>query len=108
MHQVMSQMLYLCCLFKPHRIQGGVGSIIGPLLIYEALHSEMLSNLPEVTQLVSGRAGGQTQAFCLQTAFTLHSGRFLHISSEKLQSRPMRLCPVTCLKASGCSQLCLF
>ena len=48
-----------------------VGSIIGPLLIYETLHSEMLSNLPEVTQLVSGRAGGQTQAFCLQTAFTL-------------------------------------
>ena len=84
-----------------------VGSIIGPLLIYETLRSEMLSNLPKVTQLVSGRAGGQTQAFCLQTAFTLHSGRFLHISSEKLQSRPMGLCPVSCLKASGCSQLCL-
>ena len=51
-----------------------VVSIIGPLLIYEALSSEMLSHLPAVTQLLSGRAGGQTQAFYLQTC--IHSPKW--------------------------------
>lgn len=76
-----------------------VGSLISPLLIYEALNSEKLNNLTKVTH--SGLLPPDLHLLSIAT------NRFLCISSEKLQVLPVGLCPVICLMASGCFQLCL-